>query len=272
MASRTKQPNAPPAPAKELDWSHLLEEALTAPGSLGDTYSRFYSYSYLNQILLLSQGVPLEPVATYKRWASMNRQVQRGARAAAILRPITVKLKDEVDDKGQPKTITKFKPVNCIFPVSMTEGDPLPDYEPPAWSKERALGALGITMTKFAEFDGNAAGYSVGREVAINPVAPYPLKTLIHECGHIVVGHTAEDPSEYQEHRGIKEFEAEGTAYLVMNELEVPEEQWSPSESRAYVQHWLRNSDPPQRSIRSVFSATDAILKAGRPAAVEVAA
>lgn len=56
--------------------------------------------------------------------------------------------------------------------------------------------------------------------MTINPVAKYPVKTLIHGMGHNVIGHTVpEGLAEYQEHRRIFEFEAEGTAFLVMNEL-----------------------------------------------------
>ena len=36
----------------EVDWRALLEQAMTMPGRLGDTYNRFYRYSLANQILL----------------------------------------------------------------------------------------------------------------------------------------------------------------------------------------------------------------------------
>jgi hypothetical protein len=48
----------------QIDWAATLTEALEAPGALGTTYTRFYSYSFLNQIRLMMQGVH-EPVATY---------------------------------------------------------------------------------------------------------------------------------------------------------------------------------------------------------------
>lgn len=267
MPRRSAERKAAPAP-QEVEWSQLLEEALTMPGSLGNTYNRFYTYSFLNQVLLFQQGVR-EPVATYKRWADMGRQVQRGSKAKAILRPITVKLKDELDDQGQPKQITKFKMVNCLFTASETEGDDLPEYEPPEWNEERALGALAINRVAFNMLDGNTAGYSYDRNVAVSPVAMYPFKTLAHELGHVVLGHTSpEQINEYKTHRGVMEFQAEGTAYLVMNELEVPQAEWNPSESRAYVQTWLRGEQPDDKRIKQVFSATDAILKAGRQEAL----
>jgi len=51
---------------RAIDWAKIIDTALTAPGNVGTTYSRFYEYSFLNQMYLLMQGVQ-EPVATYKR-------------------------------------------------------------------------------------------------------------------------------------------------------------------------------------------------------------
>lgn len=259
-----RSPEAAARTQREVDLAKILEVALTAPGSLGSTYSRFYTYSFLNQMMLLEQGVPIEPVATFNRWKELGRQVVKGAKAAAILRPITVKV-DEYDDQGNQKSITKFKPVNCIFPVSMTDGEPLPDYEPPTWRRDRALGALGITEVKYEQFDGNAQGYSFDRKLAINPVAVYPLKTTMHEMAHIQADHTKpQNLAAYAQHRGQFEFVAEASAYLVMNELEVPEQKWDPAESRSYIRGWLGRREPTAGSMRSVFTTTDAILKAGR--------
>jgi hypothetical protein len=41
----------------DIDWRATLTEALNAPGALDDTYTRFYNYSFLNQIRLMMQGV-----------------------------------------------------------------------------------------------------------------------------------------------------------------------------------------------------------------------
>lgn len=248
-------------PAK-VEWSRLIEEALTLPGSLGNTYNRFYEYSFTNQVLLYMQGA-CEPVATYNRWQELGRQVKRGAKAKAILRPIFVKEHDE--DSGEiVQKLKGFKSVRCIFEVSDTEGEPLPPYEPREWHPEKALEALEITEVPFREINGNIAGYSYQRNLAISPVAPYPLKTLLHEMAHIVCGHT--EPSrqdEYQQHRGLMEFEAEASAYLAMNEMGALEHM-NASESRGYVQHWLRGNKPPDESIKRVFTTVDKIMKAGR--------
>lgn len=242
------------------DWSSLIEEALTVEGSLGNTYNRFYNYSLGNMLLMRMQGLR-EPVATYKRWKELGRHVIKGSKAKAIVRPITVK-KQEID--GEVKTFTRFKLVNCIFGVSETEGEPLPDYEPREWFRDRALGALAIQQTAFEQTDGNMQGYSFGNYVTVSPVARYPFKTLIHEVAHITHGHTGPGGhSDYRQHRGIREFEAEGSAFLVMNELADPE-QWDRAESRAYIQNWLNGERPPEQSIKNVFKVAEVILRAGR--------
>jgi antirestriction protein ArdC len=253
---------------KTLDWREMINTALTMPGNVGNTYNRFYSYSYTNQVYLMMQGVT-EPVATYKRWQQLGRQVQRGSKAKEIVRPLIFEQKDEAGHVTERKV--RFKPVKCLFTVSETDGDPLPPFEAPEWKYERALGALGITEVPFRVMDGNTAGYSYDRNVAINPVAVNPNKTRIHELGHITLGHTQPDGMElYKTHRGPMEFQAESTAYLVMNELEMMTETEA-SESRGYVQTWLRGYEPPSDTlIRQVFNATDTILKAGRAALGEV--
>lgn len=242
--------------------TELMNEALNAPGRLSDTYERFWTYSYGNQLWLRMQGAH-EPIASYKGWQALGRQVIKGASAYYVLRPITVKSKTEVDDDGKPLTYTKFKPVKGAFPYSMTEGEELPEVEPREWSKERALGALGIRQVAFDEIDGNKQGYSYDRNVAINPMARYALKTLWHEMGHIEAGHTEPGTVEqYETHRGLFEFEAEATAYIGMHEIG-EDQSMNAEESRAYIRNWLGGDTPPDSSIRKVFRLVDLIRRSG---------
>lgn len=249
---------------RQLDWQSLLDTALTMPGSVGNEYNRFHNYSWGNLVLLWSQGVAPQPVATYKKWQELGRQVLRGAKAREIIRPITVKSKDQVDDQGNPKTYTRFKPVRCLFPLSETTGADLPPVEIPDWDADRALSNLNITRVPFADFDGNTAGYSVGRNLAINPVAAHPTKTLLHEMAHIVGGHTApERVGEYRQHRGRFELEAEAPAYLVSKELAI-DDPAADASSRGYIQGWLRGEPASDESVRLIFKSTTTILAAGR--------
>lgn len=261
---------APPAP----EMVALMEEALTAPGRMGDTFNRFHRYSFGNQLWLMMQGAK-EPVASYKRWQALGRQVKRGESGLYVLRPITVKSKTELDEDGKPVTYTKFKPVKGAFTYSQTEGETLPEPEPREWSRERALAALSINMVPFQMIDGNVQGYSYDRNIAINPVAAEPQPTFAHEMFHILHGHTvkalgsaaltADMLTPHDE--GLGEFEAEGASYLFCNELEIP---FNKAGSRAYLQTWLSRSAlvstdvrPPDSSLRKVFKNVDVALNAG---------
>ncbi|GAA1053930.1 hypothetical protein GCM10009570_25190 [Dietzia natronolimnaea] len=262
MAGRRRPAEVPEAVAK-LTPADLMHEALTLePGEL-TTYNRAYRYSIRNQMLLRAQGVR-EPVASYEGWKSFSRQVVKGARGKYIYRPITVKSEEVDPETGEPKRFTKFKPVRGAFAYSDTEGEPLPEVEPRNWSRERALGALAIHEVAFDQIDGNMQGYAYERNIAISPIARYPLKTTIHELGHVTLGHTLREVhAEYLEHRGISEFQAEATAYIVMNELDM-RDQFDPAESRAYIRSWLQDEEPSPKAIGQVFQASEEIIRAGR--------
>lgn len=276
MATATKERAKAPekAPAKKLptaerltihpEWADLLKVALEMPGEAGNTYNRFRRLSIGNQALLMMQGV-LEPVNTYKGWLALGRQVQKGSKAKSIYVPMFRKVEEKNGEEHE--RLSGFKLVPSMFGVSETDGDELPKWEPPKWSQSRALRALKITRKRYGLIDGNTQGYSQGREVAINPVAVYPFKTLMHELAHIVAGHTSEDQlADYIKHRGLKEFEAEASAYLIMNELGALDK-FDPAESRHYIQSWLRSrkEKPDEKSIKRVFSTADKILRAGYP-------
>ncbi len=61
--------------------------------------------------------------------------------------------------------------------------------------------------------DGNCQGYSFERNVAVSPVAKFAMKTLFHECGHVMLGHTTGlGDGERPCSRGVEEFGAEAVA------------------------------------------------------------
>lgn len=264
MAGRRRPAEVPEAVANP-EWTTLLDNMLNVEGSLGNTYRRFHLYSTRNCAFLLLQGCPMEPIATFKGWQDVDRTVKKGSSAFYIQRPIQVKTGEVDPETGEEKRLTKFKPVKSVFPVSMTEGEPLPEMELPDWSKERALGALAIREVAFESFNSNTQGYSRDREISINPAAVFPDKTLAHELAHVQLGHTtAEAHADYLQHRGMKELGAEAVAHIVTTELGLmtPEKA---SVSRAYIQGWAGEERPVDQDIRSIFKASDEILKAGYP-------
>ncbi|MBM4646562.1 hypothetical protein GS464_29545 [Rhodococcus hoagii] len=194
----------------------------------------------------------------------MNRQVTKGASAYYIQRPILIKTGEKDEETGEEKKIQRFKPVKSVFPVSMTEGEPLPELELPEWSRTRMLGALSIREVAFESFDGNKQGYSIGRDLAVNPAAKYPEKTFFHEAGHITLGHTEPGSyEEYKQHRGRKEVAAEAVSHLVMNELGLMTPEMA-SVSRAYIQSWGKDVKLEDQEVRAIFKATDLVIESGR--------
>lgn len=246
--------------------SELLSSLIDIPGSTGETYSRLHRYSPRNLGFLALQGCPPQPVGTYGKWQELGRQVQRGEKAYAILRPIQVKVGGNEGDKEgeEPKLIQRFKVVRALFALSQTKGEELPPYERPDWSVTRALGTLAIERVPFESYDGNIGGYAVGRTIAINPLAPYPLRTTLHEMSHVEHGHTTDEHLEqYQSHRGTYEYEAEASAFVALKELDELDNVTA-SVSRAYVQGWLRGEQPSETSVRNVLNVSTRILDAGR--------
>lgn len=244
----------------EVDWRALLSQAMTMPGRLSDTYCRFYHYSLGNQILLWSQGVS-EPCASFKAWKKLGRSpVKGGGRAVLHPRPIR-----RIDEETGEKVVVamRFALKRTTFPYSATVGPEVAWPELPEWDQDGALAALGISRVEFALLDGNTQGYSMARSVAVSPVAKFPVKTLFHELGHVMLGHTTDcADGESPCSRGVAEFQAESVAYLLAHELGLAE--WAPEESRAYIQHWLGDEQVSDRHIRAVFTAADKILAAGR--------
>lgn len=253
----------------EVDWRALLEQAMTMPGRLGDTYCRFYQYSLQNQILLWSQGVS-EPCAPFSVWKALGRIPVKGG-GRAVLHPRPIRKTDE--ETGEKVVVAmRFKLKRSTFSYSNTVGPDVTWPELPAWDAQRALAALDITQVPYALIDGNCQGYSFERNVAVSPVAKFPVKTLFHELGHVMLCHTTDSAEgESPCSRGVAEFGAEAVAYLLAHELELCE--WAPEESRAYIQHWLGDEQVTDGHIRAVFTAVDKILRAGRtvPAGEEVA-
>jgi antirestriction protein ArdC len=266
--------------AAQIDWRATLTEALNAPGTLGSTYTRFYNYSFLNQIRLMMQGTR-EPVATYNRWIELGRQVRKGSKAKVVLAPVMVS-RDAKDGNGtvvigadgkpgKRQILVGFRDSRTVFGFSDTDGDDVPVVELPGWDTDTALAALNVDRVPFTMVDGNAQGFAFedtdGRHLALNPTAAYPAKTLLHELAHLTLGHCKAGD---ETHRGVAEFEAEATAYLVAKELELVN--WDAAESRAYIQNWLGDAEVTEDNISRVFAAVNKILTAGRVVVAEAAA
>lgn len=258
-------------------WSALLVEAVNKPGQIMAAYSAFHNYSLGNQILALVQcqmrGLQPGPINTFPKWKELGRSVKRGERALILCMPIVRKSRaeatDDADGEGnQDRTFTSFTYKARWFAVSQTTGDEITAPALPSWEAARALAALDIERVDFTELDGNCQGYARKRQIAINPVAQLPHKTLFHESAHVLLGHTAEADFADTDRtpKSLREVEAEAVALLCCEALDLPGAEFC----RGYIQSWLsrgRGFDTtaiPDHSAQKIFRVADQILRAGR--------
>jgi len=249
-------------------WAQLLAEAVERPGLLLEAYHRFPGYSLGNQLAALCQcharQIPPGPIATLKRWNRLGRRVTKGQKALWLCMPITVRDKRAEDVGGDPadrptRTVYLWKPY--WFVLAQTDGAAPPlELPQPAWDKARALASLGVTEIPFDHPDGNMQGFARGRSIAVSPLAEAPWKTLFHEVGHILLGHSQPGQDGADTPRSTAEVEAEAVALLCLDTLGLPGAEYA----RGYIQHWSGHVEAvPERSAARIFKAADAILRAG---------
>jgi hypothetical protein len=122
--------------SKTLEWSQVLQTALTSPGNLYDTYSRFHDYSLGNMMLFRQQGI-FEPVASYSTWQKLGRQVTKGQRANDVIVPVMINetVADETDAEKRVRIawLIGFKVVPAVFGYSQTTGEEIAPRPTPGW-------------------------------------------------------------------------------------------------------------------------------------------
>lgn len=256
-------------------WSALLVEAVNKPGLIMEAYSAFHNYSLGNQVLALVQchmrGLQPGPINTFPKWKELGRIVKRGERALILCMPFTRKRREEEsngDDANGERTYTSFMHKARWFVIGQTVGEEFTPPRMPEWEAERALAALDIEQIAFTDTDGNCQGYARKREIAINPVAQLPHKTLFHEAAHIILGHTAEADFTDTERtpKNLREVEAEAVAMLCCEALNLEGADYC----RGYIQNWLYqgigyNAEAiPEKSAQKILRSADQILRAGR--------
>jgi hypothetical protein len=143
-----------------------------------------------------------------------------------------------------------------------------PLVEPKGWSKQRALAALAIREVPFFGDPQRDYGISGGLEFGINPKAPRPLHTLIHELGHICLGHTlVRHDEEFTEPLRIREYSADSVAYIFMHDQGV-QDQMDVPRVQSLMKHRLAGEKPSVDLKQRIFEATSTIIEAGRLEAV----
>ena len=77
----------------EIEYTAILQEALTRPGIVNAAYRAFHGYSLGNQILaamqLTAKGLPLSPIASFNGWREKGRFVKNGQKAISLFMPVS---------------------------------------------------------------------------------------------------------------------------------------------------------------------------------------
>lgn len=144
-----------------------------------------------------------------KRWAETDPET-----GEEVERSRLSWLRVRVYDIAQTDPIDGAQPAAVLEPASVGLADPVEVFAvvghhlaQGGWSVTREVpehGAMGYTV-------------AVGRRVVVSPEVGEldQALTLIHEAGHIELGHMEEAYSEYLAHRGRYEVEAESVAYVL---------------------------------------------------------
>jgi len=191
----------------------------------------FHNYSLNNVLLILAQRPDASRVAGFRQWQAKGRQVRKGQKGIRILGYSSKKITVE-DDNGDEteRRVARF-PILTVFDIGQTdpiegaeqvddltahvEGDDVTGIaaKVTAW-----LTGQGWTV-ELEPIEGAANGYTMtdgSKRVVIDAdLGPaQAAKTTLHEAAHVIL-HADEPITEYVEHRGVKETEAESVAYVV---------------------------------------------------------
>lgn len=251
----------------EVNFSELLQQAVEEPGKVLKAYSTFsnnYSFSNLFWAFIQCEDREIEfgQLATFKKWNDLGRSIKSGQKAIYMNMPRAVKdtVKNEDGKEEEVVLYQRYFARAGWFVMSQTQGDDVIFPELPEWNKDIVLSELNIEESSFKRFNGNIQGYAINNQVAINPLAQIPLKTLFHEVAHILLGHTKE---ENNTEKALKEVEAESVAMLCLAALDQPGVEYC----RGYIQDWLgQGKEIPKKSACKIFSTVNRILSAGRQA------
>jgi antirestriction protein ArdC len=191
----------------------------------------FHTYSLNNVLLILSQRPEASRVAGFRQWQAKGRQVRKGEKGIKILGYSTKKITAEDENGDETERVLRRFPILTVFDIGQT--DPIEGAEQvddlTAHVEGDDVAGIAATVTGWLleqgwavdvePIDGPANGYTTtdgSRRVVIDSsLSPaQTAKTTVHEAAHVIL-HSDEPVSEYVEHRGVKETEAESVAYVV---------------------------------------------------------
>jgi len=212
-------------------------------------YSKLWTYSAQNQLLIRLQRPDASHVAGYGRWKSLGRQVKKGAQGIWIWAPMLTKR--EQDNGETVQVLVGFRPT-CVFAAEDLidfEERPLPELWPTLpddvnllyHSMVDKLTAQGIKVSQ-VDLPGTIQGMcnSSGIYIRKGVDSRNRLAVLFHELAHHLAHLGANDDKSTQQ----RELEAEGSAHIVLHYFGIEHDA-----SANYLTNWKAT---PQTLIASL--------------------
>lgn len=187
--------------------------------------SRFYHYSFRNQILIWTQKPNATYVAGFNAWKKIGRFVKKGEKGIRILAPIIIKTTKKNDMGDEEETEFRKYKVTTVFDISQTKGDPIPSLHEFVHTVrgETELYQMVMNISPFPVEEltdcQGADGYFRLKEKDIKICSKNPtshrLLTLIHEIAHGLLHSDRKNSPE----KNIREIEAESVGFIVCHAL-----------------------------------------------------
>jgi antirestriction protein ArdC len=243
------------------------------------TATGFHRYSLSNVLLIQSQRPDATRVAGFRQWQARGRQVRKGERSIKIFGYSTKRIEPDENSDSDEEERRTFYPILSVFDISQTDPidgvDEVPDFAPrlkggddagiydatAAWLTEQGWT---VTRETLPQEDGSTS-IDGTRAVRIHDeLSPaHAAVTILHEAGHALMHSELTD---YHQHRGIYETEAESVAYITAGVLGLD----TSANSIGYIAGWTRGDvetvkATAARVLATVRTILDGITEADDP-------
>ncbi len=227
----------------------------------------FHQFSFSNLLLIWSQCPGATRVAGYRQWQQRGRQVKKGEQGIRIFGYATKRIEPENDDEERRAA---YFPVLTVFDITQTEPmegvEEVPELAPRLIGADDAgiydattewLATIGWTVERapLGGEDGRSimdGTHQVQIHDGLEPA--HEALTLLHEAAHVLL-HA--EVSDYQQHRGIYETEAESVAHIVTGVLGLD----TSTNSVGYIATWTHgNTDIVKATAERVLTTVRTIL------------
>ena len=230
----------------------------------------FHHYSLSNLLLIQAQRPGATRVAGYRQWRQRGRQVKKGEKGIRIFGHSTKRVAPNEDDPDAEERRVALYPVVTVFDIDQTEPmagvAEVADIAPRLRGQDQLgifdataawLGEQGWTVRRqhLNGQDGMSIFDGTRRVLIHDQLEPaHEALTVLHETAHVLLHSGITD---YRQHQGIYETEAESVAYIVAGVLGMD----TAVNSIGYIAGWsLGDLDTVRATAEHVLAAVRTIL------------